>query len=89
MRQVVQRGWRTNEPGDFPHVLNENIFKMSVDLLIENNYSKRDILDIFSKSSISLFGSEIEEILNLPIGYLSEDENRDSKVIKLKINDDN
>lgn len=89
MRQVGQRGWRTNEPGDFPHILNENIFKMAIDLLMENNYSKKDILDIFAKSSISLFSNEIEELLNLPIGYLSEDENKDSKVIRLKINENN
>ena len=41
MRQVSQRGWRKKEPGDFPHTLNDNIFKMSIDLLLENGYSKK------------------------------------------------
>lgn len=89
MRQVSQKGWRTKEPGDFPHSLNENIFKMAVDLLLENNYTKKDIMEIFNKASVSLFSDEIEELLNLPKGYLSSKENKESKVIKLKINKDN
>lgn len=89
MRQVSQRGWRSKEPGDFPHTLNENIFKMAIDLLLENNYSKKDIMEIFNKASASLYSDEIEELLFLPEDYLSDDENKESKVIKLKINTDN
>lgn len=89
MRQVGKRGWRMKEPGDSPHTLNENIFKMAVDLLLENGYTKKDILEIFEKASVSIFSDEIEQLLNLPKDYLSSDDNGESKVIKLKINKNN
>lgn len=89
MRQVSQRGWKTKEPGDFPHVLNDNIFKMAIDLLLENNFSKTDIMDIFKNASVSIFSYEIEELLNLPEGYLYSKESEEKKVINLKINKDN
>lgn len=89
MRQVGKRGWRMKEPGDSPHTLNENIFKMAVDLLLENGYAKKDILEIFEKASVSIFSDEIEQLLNLPKDYLSSDDNGESKVIKLKINKNN
>lgn len=86
MRQVSQRGWRKKEPLDFPHVLNENIFKMAIDLLLENGYSNKDITDIFDNAFVSLFSDEIESLLNLPKDYLKVDDVRENKVIELKIN---
>lgn len=74
------------EPGDFPHELNDNIFKMAIDLLLENDYTKKDILEIFNKSSISLFRDEIENLLNLPDNYLYYKEESNNKIIKLKSN---
>ena len=46
MRQVSSRGWRKKEPGDYPYTLNENIFKMAIKLLLDNDYSKEDIATI-------------------------------------------
>lgn len=88
MRQVSQRGWRKKEPGDSPHVLNENIFKIAIDFLLENEYSKKDIIDIFEKATVSLFSNEIEELLNLPEDYFTINEKKENKIIELKINKD-
>ena len=85
MRQISQRGWRRDEPGDTPHVLNDNIFKMGIDLLLENNYSKEDILRIFEESSVSLYSDEIEKLLNLPEGYLTIDNIKESKIIEIEL----
>lgn len=86
MKQISKNGWRKKEPGDFPHELNDNIFKMAIDLLLENDYTKKDIMEIFNKSSISLFRDEIEDLLNLPNNYLYYEEEKDNKIIKLKSN---
>ncbi|MBS6105892.1 XRE family transcriptional regulator [Anaerococcus sp.] len=86
MKQISKNGWRKKEPGDFPHELNDNIFKMAIDLLLENDYTKKDILEIFNKSSISLFRDEIENLLNLPDNYLYYKEESNNKIIKLKSN---
>ena len=74
MRQISSKGWRKKEPGDTPHVLNENIFKMCIELLLDNNYTKQDVTNIFEESSINLFSDEIEELLNLPSKYLNVDD---------------
>ena len=89
MRQISSKGWRQNEPGDFPHVLNENIFKMGIKLLLENDYSKQDIIHIFEESSVNLFSDEIEELLNLPKGYLSVDDKVKNNILELKLNKNN
>lgn len=86
MRQINSKGWRIKEPGDFPHVLNENIFKMGIKLLLENDYSKQDIIRIFEESSVNLFNDEIEELLNLPKGYLRIDKKTTNNIIELKLN---
>ena len=74
------------EPGDTPHVLNENIFKMGIELLLDNNYTKQDVTNIFEESSINLFSDEIEELLNLPSKYLNVDDKPKNNIIELKLN---
>lgn len=86
MRQISSKGWRKKEPGDTPHVLNENIFKMGIELLLDNNYTKQDVTNIFEKSSINLFSDEIEELLNLPSKYLNIDDKPKNNIIELKLN---
>ena len=86
MRQISSKGWRKKEPGDFPYELNENIFKMGINLLLENDYSKKDIVQILEESSVNLFSDEIEELLSLPTGYLSVDEKPKSNILELKLN---
>ncbi len=87
MRQVSSKGWRKKEPGDLPFYLNDNIFQGAVDLLLENGYSKNDIVDIFKNSSISLFSDEIEKLLDLKKGTIShkDDLNKDNNIIELKL----
>lgn len=86
MRQISSKGWRKKEPGDIPHVLNENIFKMGIELLLDNNYTKQDVTNIFEESSINLFSDEIEELLNLPSKYLNVDDKPKNNIIELKLN---
>lgn len=86
MRQISSKGWRKKEPGDTPHVLNENIFKMGIELLLDNNYTKQDVTNIFVESSINLFSDEIEELLNLPSKYLNVDDKPKNNIIELKLN---
>ena len=86
MRQISSKGWRKKEPGDTPHVLNENIFKMGIELLLDNNYTKQDVTNIFEESSVNLFSDEIEELLNLPSKYLNVDDKPKNNIIELKLN---
>lgn len=66
MRQVSKNGWRLKEPGDVQFGLSENIFQGAIDLLIEQNVlSAKDILEIFRTKGITLYPSEIEELLHL------------------------
>ncbi|WP_276861553.1 helix-turn-helix domain-containing protein [Anaerococcus tetradius] len=87
MRQVSSRGWRKKEPGDYPYTLNENIFKMAIKLLLDNDYSKEDIINLFNESSVNLFSDEIEGLLNLPEGYLKIENKCEDNIIKLKLNE--
>lgn len=87
MRQVSSRGWRKKEPGDYPYTLNENIFKMAIKLLLDNDYSKEDVVNLFNESSVNLFSDEIEELLNLPEGYLKIENKCENNIIKLKLNE--
>ncbi|WP_308749126.1 XRE family transcriptional regulator [uncultured Anaerococcus sp.] len=87
MRQVSSRGWRKKEPGDYPYTLNENIFKMAIKLLLDNDYSKEDIVNMFNESSVNFFSDEIEGLLNLPEGYLKIENKCENNIVKLKLNE--
>lgn len=89
MRQINRRGWRKNEPGDNPYRLNDSIFKMAIDFLLENGYDIKDVVQIFKKSSVQLYNDEIERLLNLPKDYLKiEVNNNDTEIIEFRLNDD-
>ena len=53
MRQVSKKGWRTNEPGDTPYYLNENIFQGAIDVLFEADYlNPNTFLQLFKNIQI-------------------------------------
>lgn len=84
MRQISKRGWRTREPYDEPHPLNENIFQGALDLLFEQGvFSPSSIMLIFKNHGITFFPEEIEKLLCLREGTLSQQRNS-SQFIRLK-----
>lgn len=84
MRQISKKGWRTREPYDEPFPLNENIFQGALDLLFEQGvFSPSSIMLIFKNHGISLFPEEIEKLLCLREGTLSQQRNS-SQFIRLK-----
>ncbi len=84
MRQISGKGWRTREPYDEPYLLNENIFQGALDLLFEQGvFSPASIMLMFKNHGIALFPEEIEKLLCLRTGTLSQQGNQ-SKIIRLK-----
>lgn len=66
MRQVSKKGWRTNEPGDTPYYLNENIFQGAIDVLFEAEYlNPSTLLQLFKKYGVTMYPEDIEELLHL------------------------
>lgn len=84
MRQVSKKGWRTKEPGDTPYYLNENIFQGAIDVLFEAGYlTPTTLLRLFKKYGITLYASDIEELLHLREDTLKE-ESEAPRIIELK-----
>ena len=66
MRQLSKKGWRTNEPGDTPYYLNENIFQGAIDVLFEADYlNPGTLLRLFKKYGVTMYPQDIEELLHL------------------------
>ena len=84
MRQISKNGWRHNEPGDTPYFIGENIFQGAIDLLKEENVlSAKAIMALFAKYGVSLYPTEIENLLNLSANTLEIKENA-ARIIYLK-----
>ena len=84
MRQVSKRGWRKSEPGDQPYFLGENIFQGAIELLIDEGVLTAEaILRLFDHYGVSLYPSEIEELLHIKEGTLLAHPSQ-TKVIQLK-----
>ena len=84
MRQISKKGWRTAEPGDSAYFLNENIFQGAIDVLFEANYlNPNTLIKLLKKYGVTLYPSDIEELLNLRKGTLKADEER-GNIIQLK-----
>ncbi|MDD3172867.1 MAG: XRE family transcriptional regulator [Herbinix sp.] len=84
MRQFSKNGWRVNEPDDVPFLLNANVIRGAIDLLIDQKVlSAKDIMEIFKKRGITLYSEEIEELLNLKEGTLKI-EDKVVQIIQLK-----
>lgn len=73
MRQISKLGWRQKEPYDEPFYLNDNIFQGAIDLLKEENImSSETLIRLFKKYGITLYPHDIEELLHLKKGTLSD-----------------
>lgn len=84
MRQISKNGWRHSEPGDTPYFIGENIFQGAIDLLKEENVlNSKAIMALFSKYGVSLYPTEIENLLNLSANTLEDKENT-ARIIYLK-----
>lgn len=84
MRQISKNGWRHSEPGDTPYIIGENIFQGAIDLLKEENVlSAKAIMALFAKYGVSLYPTEIENLLNLSANTLEIKENA-ARIIYLK-----
>ena len=86
MRQISKNGWRHSEPGDTPYFIGENIFQGAIDLLKEENVlSVKGILSLFATYGVSLYPTELEQLLHLSENTLLE-ETKNSRIIYLKDN---
>ena len=72
------------EPGDTPNSLSQNVFKMAIDLMLDNGFTPKSILEIFNGASVSLMRDEIEELLDLPKNYLVFSEEKQNNIVNLK-----
>ena len=86
MKTINRRKWRINEPFDneivraVPYVLPH-----AVDLLIEKDvFSKETLLQELSSKGITMYAEDIENLLHLKSGTLTDDKNY-RKVVPLRI----
>ena len=84
MRQISKKGWRRAEPGDSAYYLNENIFQGAIDVLFDANYlNPNTLLKLFKQHGVTLYPSDIEELLSLRKGSLEELKEK-TNIIQLK-----
>ncbi|BAL00257.1 putative Xre family DNA-binding protein [Oscillibacter valericigenes Sjm18-20] len=84
MRQVSKQGWRLKEPDDTVFFLNENIFQGAIDLLNEAKIlTPASLLRLFRKYGITLYASDIEDLLHLRNGTFDVEDVL-PKIIQLK-----
>lgn len=84
MRQISKNGWRQKEPGDKPFYLNANIFQGAIDLLKEERIiSSESLMRLFKRYGITMYPNDIEELLCLKKGTLSDTEEL-PRIIQLK-----
>lgn len=85
MRQVSKKGWRTKEPGDTPYYLNENIFQGAIDVLFEAGYlNSNTLLGLFKKYGVTMYPTDIEELLHLRKNTLKLETIGSAHIIQLK-----
>lgn len=86
MRQISKNGWRQKEPDDVPFYLNENIFQGAIDLLIDEHIlSASSFLRQLKQYGVTLYPTDIEELLHLRDGTLHVDEKR-PRIVHLRQN---
>lgn len=84
MRQISKKGWRLREPDDTPYYLHENIFQGAIDVLIEARVlSASSIIQAFVNDGINMYISDIEDLLCLRKGTLTEQKDN-SRIIHIK-----
>lgn len=81
MRKISQLGWRKIEPGDEGYEPHKNVFESAIDLLKEDGFSARHIINLFKKYGVLLYPSDIEDLLGLENGSLTMDSAQDVKKI--------
>lgn len=85
MRQVSKKGWRTKEPGDTQYYLNENIFQGAIDVLFEAGYlNSNTLLRLFKKYGVTMYPTDIEELLHLRKDTLKIETMSPTNIIQLK-----
>lgn len=87
-RNISQKGWRTKEPFDDIKEINQPVsMQQAIELLIENDYvSGESLLYRLSKEyGLTLNASEVEDLIGLEIGYLSNSKQEiPNNIVKLK-----
>ncbi|MDO4419261.1 MAG: XRE family transcriptional regulator [Ruminococcus sp.] len=84
MRQLSKKGWRTKEPDDVPYYLHDNIFQGAIDLLKEEKIlSSNSIIQTFKRYGVSMYPTDIENLLGLRKGTLDIAEDT-PRIIQIK-----
>lgn len=85
MKQLSQKGYRTCEPFDKETpLMKPRYIKEAMKMIIEeDNIAGKEFMEELETIGVSLYSNMIEEILNLPENYLSQND-KDGKVIALQ-----
>ncbi|MEM5649602.1 ImmA/IrrE family metallo-endopeptidase [Bacillus cereus] len=81
-KQIAKKGWRTQEPyDDLLQSESPLLLKEAIDLIIDNHVkTKKQICE-----EVRLCQSDIEAIVNLPVGYLDENKGKGTVISFKKI----
>ena len=84
MRQYSKNGYRNGEPDDEPYYLHDNIFQGAIDLLFEEGiFTPSTLMLYFKRHSVTLYASDMEELLHLNKGTL--DVKEEARIIPLRL----
>lgn len=85
MKQLSQKGYRTSEPFDkeTPSIKPRYIKQAMKMIIEEDGVTSAEFLNALEENNVSLFSDMVEDILNLPKGYLHLNDEK-GKVISLQ-----
>lgn len=84
MRQISKRGWRLNEPGDKPYIMNKTLLQEAVELLFsEGEMTPSMLMFTLRKKGLILRHEDVEDLLALERDSL-QDGISSSPLIRLK-----
>ncbi len=85
MKQLSQKGYRTSEPFDkeTPSIKPRYIKQAMKMIIEEDGVTSAEFLNALDENNVSLFSDMVEDILNLPKGYLHLNDEK-GKVISLQ-----
>lgn len=85
MTQVSSKGWRKKEPNDKTFILEENLFQVAIDVLIsEKVFKPKSFMLELEEIGLCFNTLELETLLNLQCGTLSNNDENNSNIIRLK-----
>lgn len=85
MRKISVRKWRTREPLDNELPVPEpTLFRTAIRLLLESGMSGSDIMRIFAKNQLTMDEREVEILLGLDEGTISNTKDNEGSVIKIR-----